>query len=212
VVGEVLTCSLSSLRGLLAQKVTELRDRSTQLQKFRSTLHSVSLILTSEATRDLPVEEFPIQTPLAETTGYRLRDPVVIIPILRAGLGMAEAMLTLLPDARVGHLGMERNERTHRPSSYYCKLPPDIECSTVFLVDPMLATGHSAADAADELKAHGAKTIRFVGIIGSEPGLKHFSDRHPDIPVFLGAVDPELNENAYIVPGLGDAGDRYFGT
>ena len=201
-----------SSHSLIKAKIAQLRDATSKASKFRLAVKEISLLLATDASRDLPVEEIAIHTPLADTVGFRLRDPIVIIPILRAGLGMAEAMLTLLPEARVGHLGMERDEKTHRPSSYYCKLPPDIGCSTVFLVDPMLATGHSAADAADELKAHGAKTIRFVGIIGSEPGLRHFNERHPDIPVFLGAVDPELNENAYIVPGLGDAGDRYFGT
>lgn len=197
---------------LVRVRVTVLRDKTTGTQLFRRTLGELAMMVAYEATRDLEVEDHVVQTPLEECVGSTLRRPVTIVPILRAGLGMAEALLKILPAARVGHVGMARNEKTFLPESYYFKVPPDIATSDVLLVDPMLATGNSAADAADELKKHGATRLRLVAILGCEQGAALFKSRHPDVEVFLAAMDPRLNENAYIVPGLGDAGDRYFGT
>lgn len=188
-----------------------LRNRETSLVDFRRALKELSLLVGVEASRDLELKEVPLQSPLSSYTGHELARPMVIIPILRAGLGMAESLLQVFPDARVGHIGLYRDEITFEPQSYYFKAPPLGE-SEVFLVDPMMATGQSAADAADQLKAAGAKRLRLLALIGAVPGVKLFAGRHPDVPVFLAALDQELNSKAYIVPGLGDAGDRYFGT
>jgi len=189
-----------------------LRGKGTPCELFRRTLHELTALVAFEATRDLPTEELEIETPLERCSGHRLAHPVTIVPILRAGLGMAQAMLDVLPQARVGHVGMYRDEKTFEPKSYYFKAPPDLAVTDVFLVDPMLATGNSASDAATELKACGAKRLRLVALIGCAPGAELFRKKHPDVPVFLAALDPGLNAKAYIVPGLGDAGDRYFGT
>jgi uracil phosphoribosyltransferase len=197
---------------LVRAKVTVLRDKTTGTELFRRTLGELAILVAYEATRDLEVEELVVQTPLEECAGSRLKRPVTIVPILRAGLGMAEALLKILPAARVGHVGMARNETTFLPESYYFKAPPDIASSDVLLVDPMLATGNSAADAADELKKQGVTRLRLVAILGCEQGAALFKTRHPGVDVFLAAMDHKLNEKAYIVPGLGDAGDRYFGT
>jgi len=197
---------------LVQVKMTVLRDRKTPCELFRRTLHELTSLVAFEATRDLPLEEMEITTPLQSCIGRRLQRPVTIVPILRAGLGMAQAMLEVLPQARMGHAGMYRHEKTFEPQSYYFKVPPDLGETEVFLVDPMLATGNSASDAAAELKASGAKHLRLVGLIGCVIGATHFRKNHPDVPVYLAAMDAELNEHAYIVPGLGDAGDRYFGT
>lgn len=178
---------------------------------FRRTLRELAVLVGIEAGRHLEIKEVSVQTPLAGCTGHSLTRPLVIIPILRAGLGMAEALLQVFPDARIGHVGLARDEATFEPRSYYFKTPP-LEDADIFLVDPMLATGKSAADAVDKLKAEGARRLRLLALIGSTPGAAHFSSRHPDVPVFLAALDPSLNDKAYIVPGLGDAGDRYFGT
>ena len=191
--------------------VSRLRNRETSLGDFRRALRELAVIVGVEATRDLALKEIPLQTPLASCAGHEFARPLVIIPILRAGLGMAEALLQVFPDARVGHVGLYRDEDTFEPQSYYFKTPP-LEDSDIFLVDPMLATGQSAADAVDKLKAAGAKSLRVIAIIGAQPGVALFCSRHPDVPVFLAALDAELNDKAYIVPGLGDAGDRYFGT
>lgn len=164
-----------------------------------------------EGLRSAGVRSTEIETPLARCEGHELAFPIVVIPILRAGLGMADAILELIPEAAVGHVGMFRDEATFEPQSYYFKVPP-LENAEVLLVDPMLATGQSAVDAASKLKAAGAKKIRLLAIIGAMPGLERFAGAHPEIPVFLAALDQELNSKAYIVPGLGDAGDRYFGT
>jgi len=188
-----------------------LRDKSTTLPDFRRSLRTLSLLVGAEALRDLPMAETRVETPLANCGGHRFLRPVVIVPILRAGLGMSEALLDLLPEAGVGHVGLSRDEETFEPRSYYFKSPPLSEAE-VLLVDPMLATGHSATDAVSKLKASGAKHIRLLGLIGAVPGVKLFLSRHPDVPVFLAALDESLNAKAYIVPGLGDAGDRYFGT
>ena len=191
--------------------VSRLRDRESSLGDFRRALRELAVIVGVEAARDLELREVPLQSPLSPCTGHELARPLVIIPILRAGLGMAEALLQVFPEARVGHVGLCRDEDTFEPQSYYFKTPP-LDESDIFLVDPMLATGQSAADAVDKLKAAGAKRLRVLALIGARPGVELFCFRHSDVPVFLAALDEELNDKAYIVPGLGDAGDRYFGT
>ena len=197
---------------LVKAKVTILRDKDTPTELFRRTLHELTALMTFEATRDLEVGEIDIETPLERCKGHRLSRRLTVVPILRAGLGMAEAMLNVLPQARLGHVGIFRNEKTFEPMSYYFKTPPDLVGSDVFLVDPMLATGNSAADAATQLKAGGARRLRLIALVGCVTGARFFHARHPDVPVFLAAVDQKLNEHAYIVPGLGDAGDRYCDT
>lgn len=197
---------------LVKSKVTVLRNKETSRELFRRTLRELTALVAFEATRDLPLQEIPVETPLQSCTGHKLKEKVTIVPILRAGLGMAEAMLDVLPQARVGHVGMYRDEKTFEPKSYYFKAPPDLARADVFLVDPMLATGHSSSDAATELKRCGVTRLRLVALLGAVPGVELFRSKHPDVPVFLAALDPGLNERAYIVPGLGDAGDRYFGT
>jgi len=191
--------------------VSVLRDRETPVEEFRRCLRHLSILVAIEALRGIETSSRTVETPLATCEGFTAARPTVIFPILRAGLGMAEALLTLLPAARVGHVGLYRDEETFEPKSYYFKTPP-IENADVFLVDPMLATGQSAADAVDKLKSSGAQRLRMLALIGSKPGVEHFHERHPDVPIFLAALDSSLNEKAYIVPGLGDAGDRYFGT
>lgn len=191
--------------------ISRLRNRDTSLVDFRRALRELAVIVGVEASRDLALKEIPLQTPLSTCAGHELARPLVIIPILRAGLGMAEALLQVFPEARVGHVGLYRDEDTFEPQSYYFKTPP-LENSDILLVDPMLATGQSAADAVDKLKSAGAKNLRMLALIGARPGVELFHARHPDVPVFLAAMDAELNDKAYIVPGLGDAGDRYFGT
>lgn len=197
---------------LVKAKVTILRNKDTPTELFRRTLHELTELLAFEATRDLEVAQIDIETPLERCKGHRLSKGLTIVPILRAGLGMAEAMLHVLPQARLGHVGTFRNEETFEPMGHYFKVPFDLEDSDVFLVDPMLATGNSAADAAAKLKAGGAKRIRLIALLGCVAGAKLFRRQHPEVPVFLAALDEKLNERAYIVPGLGDAGDRYCET
>ena len=170
------------------------------------------MLMVFEATRDLPVRAQQISTPLAPHEGSALLRPLVVAPILRAGLGMLEGMLQLLPDVSVAHIGMYRDETTHRPRSYYFKAPAHLANADVIVVDPMLATGWSATSAISQLKSHGATAIRFVCLVSCPPGLEQLRAAHPDVGVYTAAIDPLLDENAYIVPGLGDAGDRYFGT
>ena len=197
---------------LVKVKVTILRNKETQTELFRRTLQELTALLAFEATRELELSDVEIETPLERCKGHRLSRELTVVPILRAGLGMAEAMLNVLPQARLGHVGTYRNEKTFLPISYYFKAPPRLEQSDVFLVDPMLATGNSAADATAQLKSGGAKRIRLVALLGCVTGAKFFREQHPDVPVFLAALDEKLNERAYIVPGLGDAGDRYCDT
>jgi len=197
---------------LVKARVAVLRDAGTSTELFRRTLNQLAALIAFEATRGLAVATREVKSPLAACEGHFLRDPITIVPILRAGLGMAEALLQVLPEARVGHVGLARNEKTFLPEHYYFKAPADLAASDVFIVDPMLATGNSAGDAADELKKQGATRLTLVALVGCMQGARHFRQRHPDIPVLLAAMDPELNSAAYIVPGLGDAGDRYFGT
>ena len=197
---------------LVKAKVAILRNKETPTELFRRTLHELTALLAFEATRDLEVDEIDIETPLERCKGHRLSNHLTVVPILRAGLGMAQAMLNVLPQAKLGHVGSFRDEKTFEAMSYYFKVPLDLENSDVFLVDPMLATGNSAADAAAQLKAGGATRLRLIAVLGCVTGARFFHTQHPEVPVFLAAVDEKLNERAYIVPGLGDAGDRYCET
>ncbi len=193
-------------------KLTRLRDERTAPREFRRNAQELAVLLAFAATRDIETAVERIRTPLAETDGTKLVRPIVVVPILRAGLGMSEAILPFLDDATVGHIGMRRDEITHLPSSYYFNAPAQLAEADVLVVDPMLATGHSSADAITKLKQEGAKRIRFICFLASPEGIAHLCAKHPDVAIFTSAVDECLNERAYIVPGLGDAGDRYFGT
>lgn len=197
---------------VLADRLTVMRDRGTAFGEFRQALFEASAILAVEAARDLPVTEVDIATPLEDTTGSRLPTEITIVPVLRAGLGMVEGFLRLLPGARVGHVGVYRDEQEHTPVDYYERLPPNLGEAHVFVVDPMLATGGSAVHAVDKLKAAGAGRIGLVCLVVAPEGLKAMEEHHPEVPIWTAAVDRELDENAYIRPGLGDAGDRVFGT
>jgi uracil phosphoribosyltransferase len=197
---------------VLADRLTVMRDRDTGHSEFRQALFEASAILAVEAARDLPVTAVEIQTPLEPAPGSRLPDEITIVPVLRAGLGMVDAFLRLLPGARVGHVGVYRDEQEHRPVDYYERLPPGLADSHVFVVDPMLATGGSAVHALDKLKAAGARRLALVCLVVAPEGLTAVEEHHPDVPIWAAAVDRELDENAYIRPGLGDAGDRVFGT
>ena len=197
---------------VLADRLAVMRDRSTGHGEFRQALFEASAILAVEAARDLPVTEVRLETPLETTTGSRLPTEITIVPVLRAGLGMVDGFLRLLPGARVGHVGVYRDEQEHRPVDYYERLPPNLASSHVFLVDPMLATGGSAVHALDKLKAAGAQRLMLVCLVVAPEGLRAVEDHHSEVPIWTAAVDRELDENAYIRPGLGDAGDRVFGT
>jgi uracil phosphoribosyltransferase len=197
---------------VLADRLTVLRDRRTGHAAFRQALFEASAILAVEAARQLPVVEVPVETPLEPTTGSRLPREIAIVPVLLAGLGMVDPFLRLLPDARVGHVGVYRDEKQHTPVDYYERLPPDLAEAHIFVVDPMLATGGSAVHALDRLKVAGARRLTLVCLVVAPEGLRAVEEHHPDVPVWTAAVDGELDENAYIRPGLGDAGDRVFGT
>jgi uracil phosphoribosyltransferase len=197
---------------VLADRLTVMRDRDTGHADFRQALFEASAILAVEAARDLPVTPVEIQTPLEPTTGSRLPSEITIVPVLRAGLGMVDGFLRLLPGARVGHVGVYRDEQEHTPVDYYQRLPPGLSESHVFVVDPMLATGGSAVHALDNLKAAGARSLSLVCLVVAPEGLAAVEEHHPEVPIWAAAVDRELDENAYIRPGLGDAGDRVFGT
>jgi uracil phosphoribosyltransferase len=197
---------------VLADRLAVMRDRATGHGDFRQALFEASAILAVEAARDLPVTEVDIETPLEPTTGHRLPDEITIVPVLRAGLGMVDGFLRLLPGARVGHVGVYRDEEEHRPIDYYERLPPTLAQSHVFLVDPMLATGGSAVHALDKLKEAGATMLSLVCLVVAPEGVEAVSNAHPDVRIWTAAIDRELDDNAYIRPGLGDAGDRVFGT
>jgi uracil phosphoribosyltransferase len=197
---------------LILNHLSRLRDAATPPSEFRTHLQAIGRLMVYEITRDLPLVERPVNTPLEETRGWYLEKPLVIVPILRAGLGMVEGIQQLLPSAHVGHIGLARNETTLRPESYYCKLPSILPEAEVLLVDPMLATGNSSAEAARQILAEGARSIRFVSLVSAPEGIARFQEAHPGIPIYTAAIDRGLNERGYIVPGLGDAGDRYFGT
>ena len=198
---------------LIQHKLAILRSKNTSVKEFRELIREISGLMCYEATRNLPTKEVEVQTPVAVAKCRRLAGKkLAIIPILRAGLGMVDAMVDLIPSAKIGHIGLYRDPETHLPVEYYCKLPEDIGNRQVFVVDPMLATGGSAVAAIDFLKAHGCKNIVMMNIIGAPEGVALVQKAHPDVDIFLAALDEKLNDHAYIVPGLGDAGDRIFGT
>ena len=197
---------------LVQVKLTDMRDATTSTEVFRDRLFEVATLMVTEVTRDLEVLPREVQTPLAPCAGSRLTRPIIIAPILRAGLGLMEGMLRLLHGAGVAHIGLFRNEQTHRPESYYFKAPPYLPDADVLVVDPMLATGWSATAALAQLKEAGARRLRFVSLVSCPTGIAQLQASHPDVAIYTAAIDPALNERAYIVPGLGDAGDRYFGT
>ena len=197
---------------LLQRDLTILRQRDTPHGLFRKTVGDASAILAYEAMRDLAVEEYPIETPLERTNGFRLRDSVVVVPILRAGLGMVDGFVRFIPEARIGHLGMYRDEQTHRPVDYYSNIPGGLDSAYVFVVDPMLATGGSAAGAINHLKKRGARRFKFVCLLAAPQGVETLAAAHPEVSIITAALDRELDERAYIRPGLGEAGDRIFGT
>lgn len=199
---------------LLQHKLAILRDKNTGVKEFREAVGEIAALMCYEATRDLPTHEVEIETPIT-TAKFKVLagKKLAIVPILRAGLGMVDSMIALMPSAKVGHIGMFRDPETHLPVKYYCKMPPDISERQVFVVDPMLATGGTVVAAIDVLKnEYGCKTITLMNIIAAPEGLKAVTEAHPDIEIYVAAVDECLNENAYIVPGLGDCGDRIFGT
>ncbi len=197
---------------VLADRLAVTRDRATPHGVFRQALFEASAIMAVEVARELPVREVKIETPLEPTTGRRLRDEVAVVPVLRAGLGMVEGFLRLLPDARVGHVGVYRDEQEHVPIDYYRRLPPHLPDARVYVLDPMLATGGSAVHALNALRLADARALELVCLVAAPEGIEAVHAAHPDVPIWTAAVDRELDENAYIRPGLGDAGDRVFGT
>jgi uracil phosphoribosyltransferase len=198
---------------LVAHKLRHLRDETTDTKRFRELVVEIATLLCYEATRDLPLESVVIRTPLEETVAQEVRGKkVAVIPILRAGLGMVEGLTNLLPSARVGFIGMYRDHDTLQPVQYYANVPGNLDERLVLVLDPMLATGGSAAEAVSILKDRGARTIRLLSLVAAPEGIRYLRERHPDVGVVVAAVDRELNERGYILPGLGDAGDRLFGT
>ena len=197
---------------LIDHKLAIIRSVDTSTKQFRETLNEISTLMAYEATRDLPVKEIEVQTPIAKAKAFELSVEVVIVPILRAGLGMVEGVLTLFPAAKIGHIGLYRDEETLEPHEYYCKLPKHIEEKVVMVTDPMLATGGSASAAIKLLKNRGCKNIKLMCIIAAPEGVKKVAEEHPDVEIYVLSIDRCLNENGYILPGLGDAGDRIFGT
>ena len=198
---------------LIQHKLAILRSKDTPVKEFRELVGEIAGLMCYEATRNLPTKEVSVETPITTATCRMLAGKkMAIVPILRAGLGMVDSMVGLIPSAKIGHIGLYRDPETHKPVEYYCKLPDDIGNRQVFVVDPMLATGGSAIAAIDFLKQHGCKQIIMMNIIGCPEGVKAVTEVHPDVDIYLAALDEKLNERAYIVPGLGDAGDRIFGT
>jgi uracil phosphoribosyltransferase len=197
---------------LMYHKLAIIRSKDTNTKQFRETVDEIGALMAYEVTRDLPTSDVEIETPLAKTMIPMLAKEVVIVPILRAGLGMVSGIQQLIPTAKVGHVGMYRDEDTLEPQQYYFKVPPTIVDATVLVLDPMLATGGSVSAAVTLLKNAGAKDIRFVGIVGCPYGVEVLQKNHSDVDIYLAALDPELNDKSYIVPGLGDAGDRLYGT
>ena len=198
---------------LIQHKTALMRKTSTSVKEFRELAKEVAMLMGYEATRNLPLKEVEIETPIC-TTKMKMLDgeDIAIVPILRAGLGFVDGMLALVPNAKVGHVGLYRDPETHKPVEYYCKLPVDIEKRKIFVVDPMLATGGSAVAAIDFIKQRGGKDIVFMCLIAAPEGIEVLQNSHPDVDIYIAAKDEKLNENAYIVPGLGDAGDRLYGT
>lgn len=197
---------------VISRDLTILRDKTTNTTDFRVALKRIGTILAYHALKELPLREFRIDTPIKETKGFAIDQDIIVVPILRAGLGLTDALIDFIPNARVGHLGMYRDEETHEPVDYYSNIPSGIDKAMVLVVDPMLATGGSADDALSFLKKHGAQHLRFVSLISAPEGLQRLGESHPDVHIITSAIDEKLNDDAFIVPGLGDAGDRYFGT
>ena len=198
---------------LIQHKLTQMRRVSTGSKDFRERLEEISLLMAYEVTRDLPTEDIEIETPIAKTVGKKIAGKkLAVVPILRAGLGMMDGIRKLVPVAKVGFIGLYRDPVTHEPVEYYCKLPEDVDKRIVIVVDPMLATGGSARDAITMLKKRGCNNIRLMCLVGVPEGVEVIEKNHPDVDIYLAALDEKLNENKYIVPGLGDAGDRIFGT
>ena len=198
---------------LIHHKLAVLRQKDTPVKEFRELINEISGLMCYEATRNLPLMEVDVETPIAVAKCKMLAGKkLAIVPILRAGLGMVDALVDLIPSAKIGHIGLYRDPETHEPVEYYCKLPDDIENRIVFVVDPMLATGGSAVAAIDFLKKHGCKNIVMMNIIGCPEGIQRVTEAHPDVDLYVATCDEKLNEHAYIVPGLGDCGDRIFGT
>ena len=198
---------------LIQHKLAILRDKNTGVKEFRELIGEIAGLMCYEATRNLPTVEVEVETPITTAKCRMLAGKkLAIVPVLRAGLGMVDSMVDLIPSAKIGHIGLYRDPETHKPVEYYCKLPDDIGARQVFVVDPMLATGGSAIAAIDFLKQHGCKNIIMMNIIGCPEGVKAVTDAHPDVDLYLAAIDEKLNDHAYIIPGLGDAGDRIFGT
>jgi uracil phosphoribosyltransferase len=197
---------------LLTHKLTLLRRKDTETKEFRETLDEIAGLMAYEITRDLPVRDITIETPLGSCTTQELAMDVVLVPILRAGLGMVDGISNLIPTARIGHIGMYRDHATLQPMTYYAKFPDNLANAVVMVLDPMLATGGSSTDAIQVLKNAGAKIIKLVCIVGAPQGVERIKHDHPDVQIFLAGLDERLNSNGYIVPGLGDAGDRLFGT
>ena len=198
---------------LIQHKIGVIRKKETGTREFRDMISEIGVLITYEATKDLKLQDVEIETPICKTTVKELAGKkLAVIPILRAGLGMVEGVLAMIPSAKVGHIGLYRNEETLEPIEYYCKIPKDCDERDVFVVDPMLATGGSAIAAIQMLKNRGVKNMRFLCVIAAPEGVKKPQEAHPDVDIYIGALDEHLNENGYIVPGLGDAGDRIFGT
>src|SRR5574344_48093 len=198
---------------MIQHKLTLMREKTTGSKDFRELLNEISLLMGYEVTRDLPLEDIEIETPICRMTAKKVSGrKLAIVPILRAGLGMVEGLLTLVPVAKVGHIGLYRDEKTHTPVVYYCKLPEDINQRMVIVTDPMLATGGSSCDAIAMLQEIGCNNIRLMCLVAAPEGIAKVQKEHPDVDIYVASVDEKLNENAYIVPGLGDAGDRIFGT
>ena len=198
---------------LVQHKISMLRKKTTRTNEFRTLVEEIATLMGYEALRDLPLEDVEVETPIETCmTPMLAGKKLAIVPILRAGLGMVNGVLSLVPSAKIGHIGLYRDEETHEPHEYFCKLPNPIEQRTIVVTDPMLATGGSAVAAIDFIKQHGGKHIKFMCIIAAPEGVKRLHEAHPDVQIYVGHLDRELNENAYICPGLGDAGDRIFGT
>lgn len=198
---------------LIKHKISLMRDKTTGTNEFRKLTEEIGILMGYEALRSLPLEDVEVETPLMTCKSPMISGKkLAIVPVLRAGLGMVDGLLALVPTAKVGHIGLYRDEETHEPHEYYCKLPEPIDQRLVLVLDPMLATGGSAVAAVDFIKKHGGKQIKFLSIIAAPEGIRRLSTAHPDIEIYCGTIDEGLNENAYILPGLGDAGDRIFGT
>ena len=198
---------------LIQHKLSILRSEETGNKEFRELVKEITMLMCYEALRDLPLKDVTVKTPITETVTKMVAGPkLAIVPILRAGLGMVDGVISIVPAARVGHIGLYRDEETLEPHEYYCKLPPSIEKRKIIVLDPMLATGGSAIAALNFIKQHGGKDIKFMCLIAAPEGIKALSEAHPDVPIFCASKDEKLNEKGYIVPGLGDAGDRIFGT